>query len=57
MVGGILRGDFGYSRSASQPVIDLLKRRFPATVELASIHDLPHHRHWRLPGDRRGGEP
>src|SRR5512137_1169818 len=34
-IGGILRGDFGYSRSASQPVIDLIKRRFPATVELA----------------------
>ena len=34
IVGGILRGDFGYSRSASQPVIDLVKRRFPATLEL-----------------------
>jgi peptide/nickel transport system permease protein len=33
--GGILRGDFGFSRSASEPVGDLLKRRFPATVELA----------------------
>jgi peptide/nickel transport system permease protein len=33
-VGGILRGDFGYSRSASEPVIDIIKRRFPATVEL-----------------------
>ena len=32
--GGILRGDFGYSRTASQPVIDLIKRRFPATIEL-----------------------
>ena len=35
IVGGILRGDFGYSRSASQPVIDLVKRRFPATLELS----------------------
>lgn len=35
MVGGILRGDFGYSRSGSQPVADLIARRFPATVELA----------------------
>jgi peptide/nickel transport system permease protein len=35
VVGGILRGDFGYSRSASQPVVDLVRRRFPATVELA----------------------
>jgi peptide/nickel transport system permease protein len=34
VVGGILRGDFGYSRSASQPVVDLVKRRFPATLEL-----------------------
>jgi peptide/nickel transport system permease protein len=33
--GGILRGDFGYSRTASQPVADLIKRRFPATLELA----------------------
>jgi peptide/nickel transport system permease protein len=33
--GGILRGDFGYSRTASQPVSDLIKRRFPATLELA----------------------
>src|SRR5438045_2901408 len=35
VVGGILRGNFGYSRSASQPVIDLVKRRFPATLELS----------------------
>ncbi len=40
-VGGILRGEFGYSRSASQPVVDLLKRRFPATVELAMYTILP----------------
>lgn len=33
--GGILRGDFGFSRTASQPVIDLVKRRFPASLELA----------------------
>jgi peptide/nickel transport system permease protein len=33
--GGILRGDFGYSRTASQPVVDLIKRRFPASLELA----------------------
>ena len=32
--GGILFGDFGYSRSASQPVSELIKRRFPATLEL-----------------------
>jgi peptide/nickel transport system permease protein len=34
-VGGILRGDFGYSRTGNQSVIDLIKRRFPATLELA----------------------
>jgi peptide/nickel transport system permease protein len=35
VTGGILRGDFGYSRSASQRVGDMIKHRFPATVELA----------------------
>jgi peptide/nickel transport system permease protein len=35
VTGGILRGDFGYSRTASQPVADLIKYRFPATLELA----------------------
>jgi len=35
ITGGILRGEFGYSRTASQPVKDMIKRRFPATVELA----------------------
>ncbi|MBN2548731.1 MAG: ABC transporter permease [Anaerolineales bacterium] len=40
-VGGILRGDFGYSRSASQPVAQLLARRFPATVELALYTVIP----------------
>jgi peptide/nickel transport system permease protein len=39
--GGILRGEFGYSRSASEPVADLLKRRFPATVELALFTIIP----------------
>lgn len=39
--GGLVQGDFGYSRSASQPVIDLLKRRFPATVELALYAFIP----------------
>jgi len=33
--GGILFGNFGYSRSASEPVIDIIKRRFPASLELA----------------------
>jgi peptide/nickel transport system permease protein len=34
IAGGILRGDFGYSRTASEPVADIIKRRFPATIEL-----------------------
>lgn len=32
--GGILFGDFGYSRVASQPVSDLIKTRFPNTLDL-----------------------
>jgi len=32
--GGILFGDFGYSRTASQPVIDLIRNRFPNTLDL-----------------------
>lgn len=33
--GGIIFGDFGYSRTASQPVIDIIKNRFPNTLDLA----------------------
>ncbi len=33
--GGVLRGDFGYSRVGSQPVADLIKQRFPNTLDLA----------------------
>lgn len=33
--GGVLNGDFGYSRTASQPVIDIIKNRFPNTLDLA----------------------
>ncbi|MBN1230755.1 MAG: ABC transporter permease [Anaerolineales bacterium] len=32
--GGILRGNFGFSRSTNQPVLDMIKGRFPASVEL-----------------------
>src|SRR5215216_2315680 len=32
--GGILFGDFGYSRTASQPVADLISNRFPNTLDL-----------------------
>ncbi len=34
-IGGLLRGDLGYSRTLSQPVTALIARRFPATLELA----------------------
>ena len=33
--GGVLFGDFGYSRTASQDVIDIIKNRFPNTMDLA----------------------
>ncbi len=32
--GGILYGDFGYSRVASQPVAELIRNRFPNTLDL-----------------------
>jgi peptide/nickel transport system permease protein len=35
VVGGILRGDFGYSRVGSEPVVNVIKKRFPATLELS----------------------
>jgi peptide/nickel transport system permease protein len=34
-VGGVLRGDFGYSRTGREPVVDVLKRRTPVSLELA----------------------
>lgn len=33
--GGILRGDFGWSRTGSDTISNVIARRFPATVELA----------------------
>jgi peptide/nickel transport system permease protein len=39
--GGILRGDFGYSRSASQLVVDIIKARLPNTLDLALWSVLP----------------
>lgn len=32
--GGIIYGDFGYSRTASEPVIQLIQERFPNTLDL-----------------------
>jgi len=39
--GGLLRGDFGYSRSGNTTVAELIKRRFPATVELVLYSIVP----------------
>jgi peptide/nickel transport system permease protein len=33
--GGVLRGDFGWSQVGKDTVLNVIKRRFPATVELA----------------------
>lgn len=41
ILGGILRGDFGYSRTASQPISDMLARRFPATLEMTLLSVVP----------------
>jgi peptide/nickel transport system permease protein len=41
MRGGILRGEFGYSRSMSQPVASMIARRFPATIELTLYAIIP----------------
>ncbi|MCI0394651.1 MAG: ABC transporter permease [Chloroflexi bacterium] len=35
IVGGVLRGDLGYSQTGREPVVEVLKRRLPASVELA----------------------
>lgn len=40
-VGGVLRGDLGFSRSGREPVIDVLVRRLPATLELAIWSMIP----------------
>ncbi len=40
-VGGILRGDFGFSRSGRQPVVDVIKHRLPASLELAMWSVVP----------------
>ncbi|MDP2966477.1 MAG: ABC transporter permease [Pelolinea sp.] len=41
ITGGIMRGEFGYSRSGNTTVADLLQRRFPATVELVLLSIVP----------------
>ena len=39
--GGILRGDLGWSKVGASSVTDVIRRRFPATVELALWSGLP----------------
>lgn len=39
--GGVLRGDLGYSRTGREPVMDVLVRRLPATLELAIWSMIP----------------
>lgn len=41
IIGGVLRGDLGFSRTGREPVTDMLKRRFPATLELALWSMIP----------------
>ncbi len=36
-LGNALRGDFGYSYTQRRPVIDILKERFPRSMELAFL--------------------
>jgi peptide/nickel transport system permease protein len=35
LVGGIIRGNFGWSRTGADSIANIISRRFPATVELA----------------------
>ena len=39
--GGVLRGDLGYSRTGSDAIVNIIKRRFPATLELTLWSILP----------------
>jgi peptide/nickel transport system permease protein len=39
--GGILRGDFGWSKTGSDTIANVISRRFPATVELAIWSIIP----------------
>ena len=41
VAGGVLRGDFGWSQVGKDTVINVIKRRFPATVELALWAAIP----------------
>ena len=39
--GGLLRGDLGWSKTASDTIAHVIQRRFPATVELALWSVIP----------------
>ena len=41
ITGGLIRGDFGYSRSGNTTVAALIERKFPATVELVLYSIIP----------------
>ena len=41
VAGGILRGNFGYSRSGSREISAIIADRFPATIELALYAVIP----------------
>jgi len=41
IVGGVLRGQLGWSQVGKDPVIDVIKRRLPATIELAIWAAIP----------------
>jgi ABC-type dipeptide/oligopeptide/nickel transport system permease component len=40
-LGQVLQGNLGYSRATSEPVLDTLRRRFPATLELTLYAIVP----------------
>jgi len=40
-IGGVLKGDFGWSESAGAPVTKAIADRFPATLELALLSLVP----------------
>jgi peptide/nickel transport system permease protein len=39
--GGVLRGDLGFSRTGASSVMDVIRRRLPATIELAVWSAVP----------------
>ena len=56
-VGGILRGDFGYSRSMSQPVVNVIEAAFPSNPRVNPLLTGAHHYRGHLVGQRGGCQP